>query len=45
MYVEIDSNTVQVLTFMVYQYIKPINFAIISCLHCFVQKIDLSLML
>ena len=47
MYVEMDLNTVKLLTFVVYKYmcIKQIVFAIISCLHCFVHKIDLSLML
>ena len=47
MYVDMDFNLVQVLMFVVYQYmyIKLIVFAIISCLHCFVHRIDLSLML
>ena len=47
MYVDMDFNLVQVLMFVVYQYmyIKQIVFAIISCLHCFVHRIDLSLML
>ena len=47
MHVEMDFNTFQVLTFVVYQYmyVKKIVFAIISYLHCFVHKIDLSLML
>ena len=47
MYVDMDFNLVQVLMFVVYQYmyIKLIFFAIISCLHCFVHTIDLSLML
>ena len=43
MYVDMDFDLVQVLTFVVYQYmyIK----LIISCFHCFVHRIDLSLML
>ena len=47
MYVDMDFNLVQVLMFVVYQYmyIKLIAFAIVSCLHCFVHRIDLSLML
>ena len=47
MYVDMDFNLVQVLMFVVYQYmyIKRIVFAIISCLLCFVLRIDLSLML
>ena len=47
MYVEMNLNTVKLLTFVVYKYmcIKQIVFAISSCLHCFVHKIDLSLML
>ena len=47
MYVDMDFNLVQVLMFVVYQYmyIKQIIFAIISCLYCFVHRIDLSLML
>ena len=47
MYVDMDFNLVQVLMFVVYQYmcIKLIVFKIISCLHCFVHRIDLSLML
>ena len=47
MHVEMDFNTFQVLTFVVYQYmyVKQIVFAIISYLHCFVHKIDLSLIL
>ena len=47
MYVDMDFNLVQVLMFVVYQYmyIKLIFFAIISCLHCFVHTIDLSLTL
>ena len=47
MYVDMDFNLVQVLTFVVYQYmyIKLIVFAIISCLLCLVLRIDLSLML
>ena len=47
MYVDMDFNLVQVLMFVVYQYmyIQLIVFAIISCLHCFVYRIDLSLML
>ena len=47
MYVEMDFNTVQLLTFVVYKYmcIKQIVFAIISCSHCFVHKIDLPLVL
>ena len=47
MYVDMDFNLVQVLMFVVYQYmyIKLIVFAIISCLLCFVHRIDLSLML
>ena len=48
MYVDMDFNTVQLLTFVVYKYmcIKQIVFAIISCLHyCFVHKIDLPLIL
>ena len=46
MYVDMDFNLVQVLMFVVYQYmyIKLIAFAIVSCLHCFVHRIDLSLM-
>ena len=47
MYVDMDFNLIQVLMFVVYQYmyIKLIAFAIVSCLHCFVHRIDLSLML
>ena len=47
MYVEMDLNTVKLLTFVVYKYmcIKQLVFAIISCLHCFVHKIDLPLIL
>ena len=47
MYVDMDFNLVQVLMFVVYQYmyIKLIVFEIISCLLCFVLRIDLSLML
>ena len=47
MCVEMDFNLVQVKTFVVhwYIYISLIVFVFISCLHCFVHKIDLSLML
>ena len=47
MCVEMDFNLVQVKTFVVYWYIyiSLIVFAFISCLHCFVHKIDLSLKL
>ena len=47
MYVDMDFNLVQVLRFVVYpyMYVKLIVFAIISCLLCFVLRIDLSLML
>ena len=47
MYVDMDFNLVQVLMFVVYQYmyIKLIVFAIISCLHCFVHRIDFNLTL
>ena len=47
MYVEMNLNTVKLLTFVVYKYmcIKQIVFAIISCLHCFVHKTELSLVL
>ena len=47
MYVDMDFNLVQVLMFVVYQYmyIKLIVFAIISCLLCSLHRIDLSLML
>ena len=47
MCVEMDFNLVQVKTFVVHWYIciSLIVFVFISCLHCFVHKIDLSLML
>ena len=47
MYVDMDFNLVQVLMFVVYQYmyIKLIVFEIISCLHCFVHRIDFNLTL
>ena len=49
MCVEMDFNLVQVKTFVVYWYIyiyiSLIVFVFISCLHCFVHKIDLSWML
>ena len=47
MCVEMDFNLVKVKTFVVYWYlyISRIFFVFISFLHCFVHKIDLSLML
>ena len=47
MYVDMDFDLVQVLMFVVYQYmyIKLTVFAITSCFHCFVHRIDSSLML
>ena len=47
MCVEMDFNLVQVKTFVVYWYlyISLTFFVFIACLHCFVHKIDLSLML
>ena len=47
MCVEMDFNLVQLKKFVVYWYIyiSLIVFVFISCLHCFVHKIDLSLML
>ena len=46
MCVEMDFNLVQVKTFVAYWYLHFTDcFVFISCLHCFVHKTDLSLML